>query len=82
MKTYNIFRLTPESRNDKKAYAYLERLIAGGYEAEEERAIIIIDENGDCHQCDNKLATIRKNNWIAVYRISINDDKIRLHQLF
>lgn len=85
MKTYNIFKPVKESRNDKKAYAFLDRLISGGYEAEEERARIIIDKHGDCHQCDNKLATvanIEKNKWVAMYAILINDDKIKLQQLF
>jgi hypothetical protein len=85
MKTYNIFKLVKETKNDKKAYLLLERLISGGYESEEERARIIIDKDGNCHQCDNKLATItniKKYGWVAMYAISINDDKIRLQKLF
>lgn len=85
MRTYNIFKPALETKNDKKAYAYLDRLISGGYEADEERARIIIDKYGDCHQCDTKLATVSnidKNGWIAMYAIQINDDKIQLHKLW
>lgn len=83
--TYTIFRPVQESKSDKKAYNYLERLISGGYEAEEERARIIIDKDGDCHQCDTKLATMTnldKFGWTSIYAIQINSDKIQLHKLF
>lgn len=83
MKTYKMYRPENESKGDKKAYAFLEKLIEGGYEDSEKR--IIIDQNGDCHLCDLNLAKmddIEKRSDIAVYAIAINFDKIKLQQLF
>lgn len=85
MKTYKIFRYENENIYYKKAFAFLERLIEGGYEAEEDRNRIVIDKHGDCHQCDTKLATMAnldRNKWVAMFAIMINDDKITLHRLY
>ena len=85
IKNYTVFKFENMSKMDQKAYDFLDRLIAGVYEADESRKRIIIDKYGDCHQCDTKLATmenLEKYGWTAIYAIQINDNKIALHKLY